>query len=133
MPKPPDFSQLRAFVFCREVVFTDDGTNLIHIHDQRFSPSFPTQFEELFLYVSFATEEAGPHHLQLCWRLDNGPVEVLSERAQRVDDTRLVHMRIPCDWEFPGPGLYSFALFCEGALMGTTSLEILWMSKGASA
>lgn len=134
MPKPPDFSQLRAFVFCRQIEFTSDGHDLSGIHNLRFARTFPVEFDELQLYASFATEEAGPHRVQLWWRHNDAVPVIRDEQIVDVDETRFVAIRMHCrEFLFPAPGVYAFALYCEGALLGTTTLEIYLMEATASA
>ena len=133
MLTPPELSQLRALVFCREVTFTAEGVDLGAVHDRRFSPTFPVRFEDLVLYASFQTPAAGPHTVQLWWRHNDGEIGLLDETVVRVTNDRVVRLRQPFGREFPGPGVYAFALYCEGALIGATSLEVHQIAPAPTA
>lgn len=126
-PKPPvDFSQLRAFVFCREVKFEESGDSVIGIHDNRFAKNYPAQFKELRAYLSFESLEIRPLACEIFQKkLPDGPMESIGVDATIPDDSGIVRTELNfSNVVFPEPGIYRFALYVEGLLIGTSSIEI---------
>jgi hypothetical protein len=133
MPNAPELSQLRALLFCRQVNFTDKGIDLLQVHDRRLATSFPARFDELVLYASFETGEPGAHNIQLWWRLGDEAPGLMAETKVSVNAQRVAYLRQPFDsWRFPTPGAYKFALYCEGTLVGATSLDVQLATAGAA-
>ena len=125
-----DFSQLRAFLFCRRVVDSPGGETLEHIHTTRFSRSFPAKFDDLVLYASFEYLEPQPLHVEILVNEPSGAVTAMYRDRVEADEDRVVHFRLNASrFDFRMPGLHRFALYVDGLLVGTTALEIRRASK----
>ena len=121
-----DFSQLRAFLFCRKVDRDGDGVTLIGVHDTRFAKHYPVKYEELFLYVSFEALRLEPLQLEVRMRLPNGEVRIMARNSSPLDESLVVTSEIPCaEFSFEAAGRYSFALYANGRLIGVTPLDIV--------
>jgi hypothetical protein len=121
-----DFSQLRAFLFCRKVVRDDDGVTLVGVHDTRFAKHYPVKYAELFLYVSLEALRLEPLQLEVHMRLPNGEVRIMARSRSSLDESLVVTSEIPCaEFSFEAPGRYSFALYANGRLIGVTPLDIV--------
>ena len=131
-PKPPvDFAQLRAFVFCRSVKFEDSGVTVIGIHDNRFAKVYPAQFDELRAYLSFQSLEIRPLACEIFQKKQpDGPMESIGVNYTTPDESGVILTELNfSNVVFPEPGIYSFALYVEGLLIGTSSIAITDMGS----
>lgn len=127
-PAPPvDFSQLRAFLFCRRVDPSPVGMTLVDVHDTRFAATFPATFSDLLVYVSFEAMQAGALQCAILWRAPGEEQgNLLTESVLSVEDPPdVARASIPLSGlSFDRPGRYSFALYVQGALIGASALTI---------
>lgn len=123
-----DYSQLRALLFCREVLEKDSGITLVDVHDTRFSPTFPACFDELTLFISFEALRAEPIHLDLYVTLpDATERQLVASLDTQVDETLVVIKTLPmAPVEFVRPGTYNFGLYVNQVLIGSTRIEVVY-------
>ncbi len=120
-----DYSQLRAMVFCRECRVAETGVTLVDIHDTRLSSTFPASFPELWLYVSFEAPRPGPVRLELQVTLPSHQTETVATSTVTVGDGCVVISPLDLsEFEFPALGRYSFGLYADGTLLGSSALSI---------
>ena len=120
-----DIARLRALVFCKKFEKKADGITLTGVHDTRFSGSFPVKFDELFLYVSFEVSSPRTVSMLLQFRVNDGSIQDFANSEADIDDDLVVTSPLDLSqWEFTEPGRYSFALYVDGVLVGSTSLTI---------
>jgi uncharacterized protein DUF6941 len=125
MPSNVDFSQLRAFLFCRGVQQKKTGITLVDIHDTRLTSTFPAAFPELWIYLSFETSRQEEVALELKVRLPNGDMDTVATSSVAPDASRVILAPIDLQqFEFIMPGRHSFAVYADDVLVGCSALTI---------
>lgn len=118
-------TMLRAFVFCREARVQESGVDLVGIHDTRLTQTFPAQFPELSLYLSFKVLRREPVELALRVKLPNGAVHLVATTTVMPDASLVVLSPINLEsYEFHMHGPHNFALHADGRLLAWSVLTI---------